>query len=466
MKSLPIAFIGPLLAVTMIGCGNDNRPPPPPAAPSFMSQPASQTVYSGGTAAFSIDVGGNPAPTIAWQRSNDNGATWATINGATSTSYSFAVQPIDKGAKFRALATNSQGSLLSAPATLTEVPAVYAAGRIDVTNPYPGYWLNGNWVQLPTPTGTSAEVTGISVSGNRVLAAARIDGASADSPGFPPGFLPGYWLDGTWFNLTLPSGYTWGEVNSLVVSGSDAYLAGFIVAGTGSSLPFASGYWLNGTWNTLPLPPGADAAYVFPLAVSGTDVYAAGWKVSSGSSLPGYWFDGTWVDLPLPSGTVDGIVESIVVSGNNVYAGGYADPTGTSYYSGNPGYWLNGSWVGLPLPTGQTSGAVASLVVSGTDVYAAGFSENASAKIPGYWLNGTWVGLTVPPGSDGGAITSLVLSGGKVYAGGYSTVPPGPPFFVSSSFSPGYWLDGAWIALPNPPPATGNSLVTSLSVVP
>jgi hypothetical protein len=63
-------------------------------------------------------------------------------------------------------------------------------------------------------------------------------------------------------------------------------------------------------------------------------------------------------------------------------------------------------------------------------------------------------------------ITSLVLSGGKVYAAGYSTVPPGPPSFVSSSYSPGYWLDGVWIALPNPAPATGFSRVNSLAVIP
>lgn len=454
MKSLPTFLLGSLLVVTMISCGGDNHPGAPLAAPSIALQPASQTVYSGGTAAFSIGVTGNPAPDIVWQRSNDNGTTWSTINGAASTSYSFTVGPVDRGAKFRALATNSQGSILSEEVTLREVPAVYAGGVIDVTNPESGYWLNGTWVPLPSPAGTTARVTALSVSGSKVLAAGSWTSAGLQIP-------TGYWLDGTWFDLALPSGSTWGSVNSLVLSGNDLYLAGELYPG------YSPGYWLNGTWNGLPIPPGSDlGAELFAFAVSGTDVYAGGYKVSNGIASPGYWLNGTWADLPVPSGSVGGTVGSIVVSGNDVYAAGYAGIPNGAAYGGNPGYWLNGSWVGLALPHGQTAGAVASLVVSGTDVYAAGFAQNASARIPGYWLNGTWVGLAIPPGADGGVITSLVLSGGKVYAGGYSTVPPGPPFFSSSSYSPGYWVNGAWVALPNPPPGTGYSIVSSLSVIP
>jgi hypothetical protein len=430
------------------------------ATPSFISEPASQVVYSGGTGTFSVAVNGNPPPSISWQRSNDHGATWAPINGATSTSYSFTVGPTDTGAKFRALATNSQGNLLSNPATLTEVPAVYAAGMIDVTNPVSGYWINGTFVELPSPPGTTSEVKALSVSGNKVLAAGTWLGSNS-----PNQFPTGYWLDGTWFDLALPSGYAWGTVDSLVVSGNDLYLAAVIFP-VYPATGYASGYWLNGTWNGLPTPPGSDFAELFSFAVSGTDVYAGGYKVSNGIALPGYWLNGTWADLPPPPGSVGGIDYSIDVSGNDIYAAGYAGLPGTTSDAGSPGYWLNGNWVGLALPSGQTAGVVGSLVVSGTDVYAAGFSQNASARIPGYWLNGTWVGLAVPPGSDGGVITSLVLSGGKVYAAGYSTVPPGPPLFVSSSYSPGYWLDGVWKALPNPAPATGFSRVNSLVVIP
>lgn len=459
MKSLRTALLGSMLATVLISCGgsdSQSSAPAPLAAPSIKSQPASQVVYSGGTGTFSVAVNGNPPPSIAWQRSNDNGATWATINGATSTSYSFTVGPIDTGAKFRALATNSQGSLLSNPATLTEVPAVYAAGMIDVTNPDSGYWINGTFVELPSPPGTTSEVKALSVSGNKVIAAGSWSSASAGVS------IPtGYWLDGTWFDLALPSGFIWGAINHLVVSGSDLYLAGELFPG------YAPGYWLNGIWNGLPTPPGSDVGTeLFAFAVSGTDVYAGGYKVSSGVALPGYWLNGTWADLPVPPGSVGGFVGTIVVSGNDVYAAGAAGLPGATSFAGSPGYWLNGSWVGLALPSGQTAGLVTSLVVSGTDVYAAGFSQNAIAEIPGYWLNGTWVGLTVPPLSDGGVVTSLVLSGGKVYAAGYSTVPPGPPSFVSSSESPGYWLDGVWVALPNTPPGTGDSRVNSLTVIP
>jgi len=458
MKSLPTALVGSLLALIVISCGGGDHSsaPAPLVSPSITSQPASQTIYSGGTANFSIGVTGNPAPSIVWQRSNDSGATWTAINGATSATYNFTVQPADTGARFRALATNSQGSILSTAATLTEVPAVYAGGRIDVTNPYSGYWINGTWVQLPSPPGTTAQVNALSVSGNKVFAAGSWLSASASAQ------IPtGYWLDGNWVDLALPSGSTWGVVNSLVVSGNDLYLAGELAPG---GVP---GYWLNGTWNGLPVPQGSDYASVLSLALSGADVYVAGYSFSNGNvAPPGYWFNGTWTGLPLPAGSVNGIVESIVVSGSDVYAAGFTSSQ-TTGYSGNPGYWLNGSWVGLALPIGQTEGAVTSLVVSGTDVYAAGFSENATVTVPGYWLNGAWVGLTVPFGFDSGKVFSLVLSGGKVYAGGVSGIansPPTPGYF--SSTIPGYWVNGVWVGLPIPSPGTGFSSVSSLTVIP
>jgi len=459
MKSLPTALVGSLLALIVISCGGDNHPsaPAPSISPSIASQPASQTVHSGGTASFSIAVNGNPTPNIVWQRSNDKGATWIAIDGATSTTYNFTVQPADTGARFRALATNSQGSILSTAATLIEVPAVYAGGRIDVTNPDSGYWLNGTWVPLPSPAGTTAQVNALSVSGNKVFAAGNIDSASAGVSQFPTG----YWLGGNWVDLALPSGSPWGIVNSLVVSGNDLYLAGELFPN------YSPGYWLNGTWNGLPVPLGSDYAWALSLVVSGADVYAAGYSVGNGVVSPGYWFDGTWTGLPLPAGSIGGIVESIVVSGSDVYAAGFTSSQ-TAAYAGSPGYWLNGSWVGLALPTGQTAGAVTSLVVSGSDVYAAGFSENASVIIPGYWLNGAWIGLRIPFGFDGGQVLSLVLSGGKVYAGGVSGIMNDPRFnpVSFSSTIPGYWVDGVWVALPVPAPGTGFSYVNSLAVIP
>lgn len=453
MKSLPTVVLGSLLAILVISCGSDNHPNTsvPLAAPSIASQPASQTIYSGGAATFSIAVKGNPTPTLVWQRSNDNGATWTTIGGATSTSYSLTVAPTDTGAKFRAIATNSQGSILTDSATLREVPAVYAGGMIDVTNPESGYWLNGTWVPLSPPPGTEAEVTGISVSGNKVLAAGNWLGASAGSQ------IPtGYWLDGTWVDLALPSGSNWGQVLSLVVSDNNVYLVGNL---SPNNMP---GYWRNGTWNGFTVPTGSDFAGVFCLAVSGSDVYAGGYSATNGLALPGYYFNGTWNSLPLPASSAGGLIESIAVSGSDVYAAGFASQA--PGYAGSPGYWLNGVWVGLALPAGETEGAVTSLLVSGTDVYAAGFAENATAIIPGYWLNGTWVGLSVPPGFDGGQVASLVLSGGRVYAAGVSGVGDSSGFF--SSTVPGYWVNGAWVGLPIPSPGTGYSRVTSITVVP
>ncbi|MBP1702616.1 MAG: hypothetical protein H6Q38_1723, partial [Chloroflexi bacterium] len=68
---------------------------------------------------FTAAASGNPAPTIQWQVSTDNGSTWNAISGATSTTYSFAAQSADNGKQYQAVFTNTAGSATSNAATLT-----------------------------------------------------------------------------------------------------------------------------------------------------------------------------------------------------------------------------------------------------------------------------------------------------------------------------------------------------------
>jgi streptogramin lyase len=63
---------------------------------------------------------GAPMPTLAWQRSNDGGATWAAIAGATSSTYTLAAASLDdNNARFRLSATNGGGTANSDAASLT-----------------------------------------------------------------------------------------------------------------------------------------------------------------------------------------------------------------------------------------------------------------------------------------------------------------------------------------------------------
>ncbi len=211
-RSLLLVGSCALVMTFFLACGGGGGSGSAPnTIPAFSTQPMSQTIYSGGTAIFTVAANGNPAPTLTWERSNDTGTTWTPISGATSSTYSFTVQPTDSGDQFRATAANSSASVNSLTATLTEVPAVYAGGRIDVTNPTPGYWINGTWVQLSTFRG---QVNSFVVSGSNIFAAGYSNNMS--------GLAPGYWKNGTWIGLpaTTYAGQLSGSINSLFVSGT------------------------------------------------------------------------------------------------------------------------------------------------------------------------------------------------------------------------------------------------------
>jgi Immunoglobulin I-set domain/Immunoglobulin domain len=82
-------------------------------APTFTTQPSSQTVNAGATVVFTATAGGSPPPTFQWQK---NGAA---ISGATAATLSLpTVQTTDAGS-YICVATNSAGSATSNAATLT-----------------------------------------------------------------------------------------------------------------------------------------------------------------------------------------------------------------------------------------------------------------------------------------------------------------------------------------------------------
>jgi hypothetical protein len=83
------------------------------------SQPANQAVNAGQTASFSATASGNPTPTVQWQVSTNNGSTWSNISGATSAAYSFIALASDNGKQYRAIFTNTTGSVSTNAANLT-----------------------------------------------------------------------------------------------------------------------------------------------------------------------------------------------------------------------------------------------------------------------------------------------------------------------------------------------------------
>jgi hypothetical protein len=89
------------------------------AAPSILTNPASQTVVSGNSVTFSASASGYPTPTVQWQQST-NGTYYTNIAGATSTTLTLTnVTAKQNGYKYRAVFTNSLGSATTTAATLT-----------------------------------------------------------------------------------------------------------------------------------------------------------------------------------------------------------------------------------------------------------------------------------------------------------------------------------------------------------
>lgn len=86
--------------------------------PSVTSQPNSQTVTTGSTVTFTAAASGSPSPTVQWQVST-NGITFSNIPGTTSTTLSFTALTGLNGYEYRAVFTNTLGSVTTNPTTLT-----------------------------------------------------------------------------------------------------------------------------------------------------------------------------------------------------------------------------------------------------------------------------------------------------------------------------------------------------------
>ncbi|MBC7955028.1 MAG: PQQ-dependent sugar dehydrogenase [Cytophagales bacterium] len=116
--------------------------------PRITQQPQSQTVFMGTPVTFTLGADG--ATSLQWQR---NGAN---IGGATSGSYTLSNPAVsDSGSRFRAVATNSFGSVTSDEATLTVTNNRSPIARIDTPSASTGF-ATGDVISY-SGTGTDPE---------------------------------------------------------------------------------------------------------------------------------------------------------------------------------------------------------------------------------------------------------------------------------------------------------------------
>ncbi len=101
-------------------------------APVVTSSPASADVQPGAAATLTAAASGKPTPTVQWQRA-DPGGEYADVHGATGTSHTFTPSAGDDGATFRAVFTNSAGSVTTSAATVTVLNSAPTVRDVDVT---------------------------------------------------------------------------------------------------------------------------------------------------------------------------------------------------------------------------------------------------------------------------------------------------------------------------------------------
>jgi hypothetical protein len=118
------------VATNSAGSANSNAATltvnPAPSAPVITMSPTDATVYEPSAATFNVAATGTPSPTFQWQRSNDLGANWNNIVGATSGAYTTPATSVaaDNDARFRAVVQNVAGTATTGAAVLTVLTTV------------------------------------------------------------------------------------------------------------------------------------------------------------------------------------------------------------------------------------------------------------------------------------------------------------------------------------------------------
>ncbi len=110
-------------------------PPPPPQAPIFLTQPVSQTNFTGMTVKFRASIYGNPAPSFQWKAGAPGSGVYtnlannAQFSGVNASTLTIAGLTLANTADYVLVASNASGAVTSAPASLTVM-----AGSATITN--------------------------------------------------------------------------------------------------------------------------------------------------------------------------------------------------------------------------------------------------------------------------------------------------------------------------------------------
>lgn len=251
----------------------------------------------------------------------------------------------------------------------------------------------------------------------RLASAAQAPSRLHNSP-VKPGAISddAFWDD----RFVGPPGAIGNEVNALAAEGSDIYVGGvFLTVGNIMSKTNVSvnriAKWNGSAWSAL--GDGLNGQ-VNAIVISGTDLYVGGNFTMAGGTSANYvarWDGSSW--SALGAGT-DGMVNAIAINGNSVYVGGNFTTAG-GLNANRVAKWDGSSWTALG--SGMNL-AVRALAFSGGALYAGGdFStaDNAEARYIARWDGNAWSPL-LSGGHNGlpGPVYALAANGNNLYVGG------------------------------------------------
>ncbi len=141
-------------------------------APQFNTQPADKTVSAGANATFTVAVTGTPTPTLQWQKSTDNGATWNDIASETGSSLTL-----------NNVAAGDDASLYHCVAKNAANPSGVTSSSAKLTVTYPKLTVSptsasfGN-VTIGSEKSQTFTVSGVNLTGNITYSLAGTDAAA------------------------------------------------------------------------------------------------------------------------------------------------------------------------------------------------------------------------------------------------------------------------------------------------
>jgi len=142
------------------------------AKPTITLQPSSVTILTGASASFKAAATGLPTPTVQWEVSSNEGASWSAVAGATATTLNISnAQLSQNGYEYRAAFTNVVGTTYTSAATLTVSATDYEAyGWGMNTHGQVGVGSSSSAILAPTPISSLQFVTAVSGGARHSLA--------------------------------------------------------------------------------------------------------------------------------------------------------------------------------------------------------------------------------------------------------------------------------------------------------